>query len=173
MFCFVFMCCVFCRVCVCAWISNLTQLWGIGQSSSANSCCCTSWRRTFLRLAGSFLLTALKHYLWRPSYTWTATRSSLSLQVCSVYVPIQIFTPACPPLHLFLDIFIITETSQTNSALYVACKISFYSHHSCTNQCSQPQWCSNVEDTTGPFCQESAEECAFAPWQCEGRPRGV
>lgn len=28
------------------------------------------------------------------------------------------------------------------------------SHHGSTNQCGQPQRCSDVEDTTGPFCQE-------------------
>lgn len=84
--CFVCVCFVFCRACVCVWISSLTLLWGIGRSSSANSCCYTSWRKTFLLLAGSFLSTALKRYLWRPSYTWTVTRSSPSLPVCCVYV---------------------------------------------------------------------------------------
>lgn len=97
--------CVFCRACVCAWTSSLTQSWGIDPSSSANSCCCTPWRKTFPRWAGSFLSTASRHYLWRPSYTWTATRNSLSLQVCYVFALIQILNLA----YIMLNIFAIQK----------------------------------------------------------------
>lgn len=96
---YVCVCCLLSRVYACAWISSSTLLWGIGPSSSASSCCCTSWRKTFLLLAGSSLSTALKHYLWRLSYTWTATRSSLSLLVRRSCVLIQSFTPAPPSQH--------------------------------------------------------------------------
>lgn len=85
------MSCLLSRGYVSAWISSLTPLWGIGLLSSASSCCCTFWRKTFQLWAGSSLSTVLKHYLWRLNYTWTATRSSPSLLVCSYYAPIQCF----------------------------------------------------------------------------------
>lgn len=97
---YVCVCCLLFRGYACVWISSLTLLWGIGPSSSASSCCFTSWRKTFLLWAGSSLSIVLKHYLWRLSYTWTATRSSLSLLVRCSCAPIQSFTPAPPARHV-------------------------------------------------------------------------
>lgn len=160
---FIGVCCVLSRGCACAWISSSTLLWGIVPSSSASSCCCISWRKIFPLLAGSSLSTALKRSLWRPSYTWTATKSSLSLRVRSCRVPIQSFTPAPPSRHN------IYRDATPWWCPLLSCP-SFGSHHSRTNQCGQPERRGNVEDTAGSFRQESAEECALPPWQREGKP---
>lgn len=140
--------CVLSRGCAYAWISSLTLLWGIGPSYSANCCCCTPWRKMSLHSAGSSLSIVLKLCLWRLSCIWTVTRNFHSLPVCHWCVLIVLHLPYTCALQVF--------------------HLLFNSHHSCKNQCGQPQWCSHVEDPEGPFCQESAEECAFSPGQREG-----
>lgn len=158
MLCFVSVCFMFYRACAYVWTSSLTLLWGIDRSFSANSCCYTSWRKTFLLLAGSFLSIALKHYLWRPSCTWTVTRSSPSLQVCCVCVASPLLFHSCFSsvfIYLFLFLsFMLLKSPQPNSAPVWVYILSLCSHHSSTDKCSQPQWRGPVEDTTGTFRQE-------------------
>lgn len=145
--------CVLSRGYVYAWISSLTLLWGIGPSYSANCCCCTPWRKTSLHSAGSSLSIVLKLCLWRLSYIWTVTRNSHSPPVCHWCVPVVWHRPYTPTLQV--------------------CHLLFNSHHSRKDQHGQPQWRGHVEDSEGPFRQESAEECAFSPGQREGGPARI
>lgn len=145
--------CALSRACAYAWISSLTLLWGIGPSYLANCCCCTPWRKTSLHSAGSSLSIVLRLCLWRLSCIWTVTRNSHSLLVCHWCVLVVLRRPYTLALQV--------------------CHLLLNSHNSRKNQCGKPQRRGHVEDSEGPFRQESAEECAFSPGQREGGPARI